>query len=126
MCREDENGCWIWGGSTRGDGYGQVSRPDGSQTYAHIRAYELWKGPVPEGKIVMHRCDVKRCARPGHLVAGTFSENSKDMMKKGRGALNRPGHRYVTAPARAALAEKFIDPRWREQFCERVRKGINK
>lgn len=50
----------------------------------HRFVYSYYKGPIPEGLIVMHSCDNKRCIEEGHLIAGTHKQNSKDMSKKGR------------------------------------------
>jgi len=41
-----------------------------------------------EDKIVMHRCDNPPCFRYDHLVVGTLSDNTQDMISKGR---QKPG-----------------------------------
>lgn len=48
-------------------------------------AYELTKGHIPAGMIVMHTCDNPPCCNPSHLVLGTQAENLADMRAKGRG-----------------------------------------
>jgi hypothetical protein len=51
---------------------------------AHRAAVERGGAPIPDGLIVCHRCDNRRCVRPEHLFVGTFHDNTQDMMSKGR------------------------------------------
>lgn len=44
----------------------------------------MFKGPIPEGYVVMHLCDNPPCANPEHLKAGTQNENIQDAVRKGR------------------------------------------
>ena len=48
-------------------------------------AYEIWVGPIPDGKSVLHRCDNPACCNPAHLFIGTQLDNMRDMIAKGRG-----------------------------------------
>ena len=34
--------------------------------------------------VVMHKCDVRNCINPDHLMLGTNAQNNADMMAKGR------------------------------------------
>jgi hypothetical protein len=78
--------CWVWCGSTRGaTGYGQVCVKY-RLVQAHRFAYELQNGPVPDGLLVLHKCDNKLCVRPSHLFLGTHADNMRDRDGKGRGA----------------------------------------
>ena len=56
---------WLWQGS-RKDGYGYLLI-DGKRVKAHRFAFELWVGPIPDGKHVWHLCDEPLCVRPSHL-----------------------------------------------------------
>lgn len=81
-----DKGCWIWTASTGSGGYGQIGRwkecdpPVG----AHVASWILNRGPVPYGVCVLHKCDNPICVNPDHLFLGSMSDNTADMMRKGR------------------------------------------
>lgn len=79
--------CWSWKMSRNPNNYGQVWHPEQRRPMlAHVIAYLLTKGPLPEGKPnVCHHCDYPPCCRPEHLFAGTQADNMADMLEKGRG-----------------------------------------
>jgi hypothetical protein len=82
---EPNSGCWLWLGGRNSSGYGVLRNPltrRGIQ--AHRAAWLKFKGEVPEGLQVLHRCDVPACVNPDHLFLGTHTENMQDMTKKGR------------------------------------------
>lgn len=77
-------GCLEWKGNRDKDGYGLL-KVDGKNVRAHRRAYELWHNrTLEQGEVVMHTCDNPPCFNPLHLVAGTHTENMRDMDDKGR------------------------------------------
>lgn len=57
---------------------------------AHRLAFQLVKGPIPEGLSILHSCDNPPCCNPAHLTAGTTKENVQDAISKGRWS-NRQG-----------------------------------
>jgi len=101
--RPDLGPCLIWTASFGSSGYGQV-RHNGRVKGAHVVAWELENGPVPDGAHVLHRCDIQACVRGAHLFLGTQQSNMRDMWDKRRGATGeRHGqHRLTVATARAA------------------------
>ena len=80
--------CHTWTGATLRPGHGRLPygavKVDGVKRLAHIVSHEIHKGPVPDGLIVMHACDVAGCVNPAHLSAGTRSQNLRDAHARGR------------------------------------------
>lgn len=77
------NGCWEFIGHVRADGYGHFGL-HGRVRLAHIAAYIIFKGPVPAGLMVRHKCDFKPCCNPDHLELGTAKQNAEDRVERGQ------------------------------------------
>lgn len=75
--------CWLWTAARFSNGYGAF-RVGARQRRAHVVSYEWHVGPIPDGLLVLHRCDVRHCVRPEHLMVGTQRDNIRDMFAKGR------------------------------------------
>lgn len=79
--------CWLWTGQLSKDGYGKIQlrpadlwmagkigdKPQGCRV--HRVAYTIWRGPIPEGMTLDHRCRVITCFNPDHLRPMTTQEN---------------------------------------------------
>lgn len=80
--------CWPWTGGTFDSGYGRFSLSDAkrSSVRSHRWGFTQLVGPIPEGMIVRHTCDVRACHNPAHWLLGTPADNSADMVRRGRSA----------------------------------------
>jgi hypothetical protein len=79
---EPNTGCWIWIGANQGD-YGFFSYNAREEYLAHRGSYRIYKGNIPEGLFVLHKCNVKMCVNPDHLYTGTREDNQRDILKSG-------------------------------------------
>lgn len=72
----DKSGdCWRWTGLFDRHGYGRHWHTDQGDRRAHRLAYELVKGPIPDGLTIDHLCRNTWCVNPDHLEPVTIGEN---------------------------------------------------
>jgi hypothetical protein len=82
---DNNTGCWIWQGGKNNLGYGMMRDGKKMRTAHRVSYEEHTQTKIPSHLVVMHSCDTPLCVNPQHLSLGTRSDNSKDMMRKGRG-----------------------------------------
>lgn len=63
---EQVDGCWLWRGCLRPDGYGLFQHA-GARPRAHRWAYEFMRSEIPEGLTLDHECRRRNCVNPWHL-----------------------------------------------------------
>lgn len=108
--------CWEWQGSKR-QGYGRTiigSRKDGTRksVSAHRLSYEVFKGEIPKGYEVCHKCDNPCCINPEHLFIGTRQDNVDDRERKHRNIV-----KVGEEQSRAKLTKKIVkDVRWERYY----------
>lgn len=99
--------CWLW--KSERDYYGKVKLPKcGPQVDSHKLAYILANGAVPQGLVVRHSCDVKRCCNPKHLLLGTKHDNILDAVERRQHAFGeRIGQSVLKDPQIVEIREQF-------------------
>ena len=80
----DSNGCHICTSHVPDKhGYPHVWK-NGRGHNLHRVLYEEKHGPLPEGILVRHACDVRKCINLEHLISGTVKDNAIDRKERGR------------------------------------------
>lgn len=82
--------CWLWTGATNIGGYGVFWLNRRNLPAHHFPVLEL----KPKDKLALHKCDVPSCVNPDHIFFGTYADNFRDMLNKGRGN-QMPGWRAM-------------------------------
>ena len=86
--QKTKGGCWIWTGSFNSSkrnqgGYGKF-RANGHHIRSHVYAWVIFNGVPPEGMVVAHECDNRKCVNPAHLALKTQKQNVADMHSRKR------------------------------------------
>jgi len=82
MAKNNLTPCCLWGGPIKPNGYGHAVLL-GKQTQAHRVAWTVFRGLIPEGMLVLHKCNVRACVNPDHLYIGTQKDNCQDTIRAG-------------------------------------------
>lgn len=103
--------CWVWMRHRNNHGYGKLTI-NGRGVFSHRLSYELSIGPIPDDKIVLHRCDNPACINPSHLKLGSQSDNMKDCYRKGRSSVRPHSCPGETNPAAKLTSEQVAEIRF--------------
>lgn len=111
--RNESTGCLEWTGGTTGPWKYAVYFIKSKPKLAHRRAFQLANPNIDiSAMFICHHCDNPRCINPGHLFAGTQSENIMDCVRKGR------------HPRKSAKGSKKPDAKLTEDQIPRIRERI--
>lgn len=109
--------CWIWTGAkipTRGLEYGVFNKQR-----VHRFSYELYRGPIPQGKELDHLCRITLCVNPQHLEPVSHKVNvlrgtspgalnaKKTMASCGHPYTGQDGLRRYCKPCRTKWAREY-------------------
>ena len=87
---EPNTGCLLWTGAANKLGYGSFSMGiERKRIGAHRAAWIIANGEPAPGQSVLHKCDTPSCVNTEHLYIGSASDNSRDMMSRGRGVFQK-------------------------------------
>lgn len=75
--------CWLWTGARDKDGYGAFAF-QGKMYRANRVALKLSGVDIPPGFYACHTCDNPSCVNPGHLYAGSPTDNMRDAVERDR------------------------------------------
>ncbi len=109
-CAKSKNGCLIWPKAKDRDGYG-VASWRGRYVRAHRLAWQQTNGSIPEGLLVLHRCDNPPCCNPDHLWLGTHADNQADKKAKGRAQKQNGESNGRAKLTKAQVLSILADPR---------------
>jgi hypothetical protein len=84
-----ESGCWEWRSTLNRQFYGKFWYA-GAQRPAHRVSYQLFVGLIPDGAMVLHKCDNARCVNPDHLYLGDAVQNCRDRTERLRYMVRLP------------------------------------
>lgn len=105
LVTKTHGGCWIWRAAISWNGYGffKIAR---KMVGAHRASWTMFRGKIPDGMMILHKCDNPPCVNPGHLFVGTQRDNHRDMVLKGRGINGEKNGRHKLNRLQVSIIRK--------------------
>lgn len=111
IARGSKSACWPWKGPVLRSGYGNAGswfQRNVGTLLAHRIAYLAANGSLPEKPLILrHTCDNRLCCNPGHLKPGTYTDNMRDMVARGRSTKGQPFRKGQAHP-RAKISDEAV------------------
>lgn len=109
---ERSTGCWVWKRSLDISGYGQLG-VGGRHTKAHRFSWEMYIGPIPEDRIIDHKCRNRKCVNPDHMRLCIRMENLRyrSKLKKSTSSSKYKGVHWVSGKWVAKITVNYRDIR---------------
>jgi len=101
----DEDSCWNWMASKDPKGRARVAVNGINEVAARVIYFH--HNPFANRNLfVCHTCDNPACVNPSHLFLGTSTDNSEDMVNKGRNFV--PGLKGEQSPVSKLTVEDVL------------------
>ncbi len=127
--RNEETGCLEWTAGRMSTGYGQFGwggvNGGPPNTTAHRAAWWLFKGDVPDGDHLLHKCNNRLCVdvlTPGHVYSGSPKRNMQDRIESGRVPET---YRHYDWKNSDGLATAILDELRKDKTIEEVCEALN-
>lgn len=99
----DDNECWNCTSHAQRNHYGYPAcTRNGKYQNISRHFYARYKGEIPEGLVVRHTCDNRKCINPDHLILGTHDDNMKDRSERDRCAKGESNGSSKLTPEKVA------------------------
>lgn len=108
----DSEGCWIWTGALRANGYAYVGRAERNHLVHRVVAwgYAGFNGNIRAFPEVHHTCGRKACVNPGHLLPTTSLINTLE--SRVRNAVLRRNRALEDALRQISPGHPLLSPEW--------------
>ncbi len=115
--------CWQWTAGKIPSGYGSFHVARMSRAASHRYAWEVLRGPIPDGLTLDHLCRNKLCVNPEHIEVVTRGENTLRAVDIGARNRNKThcekGHEFT--PENTRMASRNGRTHRRCRTCDRNR-----
>lgn len=110
--RPHDSGCLEWLRAKDRDGYG-ITYYRKHQWRVPRLVFHLWKDPIPDRFMVLHRCDNPSCCNPDHLFIGNAKTNRMDCVSKGRATVPCGENHYTSKLTKEQVLHILWNYQWR-------------